>query len=102
MDWPIVCTLSEAELRLRREEILDGVKTAAISTTELSNGYAYEFPASAEIMMMLGRLVALEHECCRFLSFKISLEAGKTTAILEVTGRVEAKPVIANFLGGSV
>jgi hypothetical protein len=99
MDLPIICTLTEPELRQRRREILDGVKTAAIRTTEFPNGYSYEFTTDSELLTMLARLVALEHKCCPFLSFRISLEAGAGTVILEVSGPSEAKPMIANFLG---
>ena len=99
MDLPIICTLTDAELGQRRHEILDRVKTAAIKTTELPDGYAYEFTPDPELLAMLGSLIAFEHECCRFLTFKISLEAGKAVVILEVTSSPDAKPVIANFLG---
>ena len=87
MDLPIICTLNEAELKERRDEILDRVKAAIIKTTELPNGYAYEFPYDAETLIILARLVALEHECCRFLTFRISLEAGKEP----VTVRIRAE-----------
>jgi len=99
MDLPIICTLSEAELKERRHEILDRVKAAIVKTTELQNGYAYDFPADAEMLMILARLIALEHECCRFLTFRISLEAGKEAVTLEITSSPDAKPVIANFFG---
>jgi hypothetical protein len=42
----------------------------------------------------------LEHDCCKFLTFRIDLSAGQATAILEVTGPAEAKAMIADFLGG--
>ncbi len=87
MDLPIICTLNEAELKERRDEILDRLKAAIIKTTELPNGYAYEFPCDAETLIILARLVALEHECCRFLTFRISLEAGKEA----VTVRIRAE-----------
>src|SRR5262249_25957544 len=99
MDLPIVCTLSEEQLRQRRRELLDRVKACAISATELPDGYAYEFPPEAETLAMLARLIALEHDCCQFLTFRISLAAGKTVAILEVTGPPKAKSVITDFLG---
>jgi len=99
MDLPIACTLTEAELRQRRREVLDRLITATINTTELSNGYAYEFNSDEGTLAMLGRLIALEHECCRFLTFRLSLEEGKLTAILEVTGSPEAKVMIANLFG---
>jgi hypothetical protein len=100
MDLPVICTLSEEQLQQRRRELLDDVKTAAISATELPDGYAYEFPPDPDTVTMLARLIALEHDCCPFLTFRISLVAGKAAAILEVTGPPKAKSVIADFLGG--
>jgi hypothetical protein len=101
MDLPIACTLSEAELQQRRREILDCVRAATLKTSELRNGYVYELPFGSDTLTMLARLVALEHGCCPFLTFRIALEAGAETVTLEVTGSSEAKPVIANFFGGS-
>jgi len=43
-----------------------------------ADGYAYEFRRDPELLATLGRLIALEHECCRFLTFKISLEGRKS------------------------
>jgi hypothetical protein len=101
MDLPIACTLSEAELQQRRHEILDCVRAATLKTSELRNGYAYELPFGSDTLIMLARLVALEHGCCPFLTFRIALEAGAETVTLEVTASFKAKPVIANFFGGS-
>src|SRR5437867_2631993 len=100
MDLPVICTLSGAELQKRRREILNSFPTARIKTIELPNGYAYEFPFDSEITMKLAHLVCLEHECCRCLTFRISLEAGNGPLTLEITGPSEAKPVIAGFFGG--
>ena len=102
MDLPILCTLSQTELQQRRRELLDRIKGSAIRATELNDGFAYEFPSDPELLAMLGRLIALEHECCRFLTFKISLKAGERRAILEVSGSPEAKPAIADFLGNGM
>jgi len=100
MDLPVICTLSGAELQRRRREILDSFQTARIKTRELPNGYAYEFPFDSEMTVKLAHLVCLEHECCRFLAFRISLEPGDGPLTLEITGPAEAKPVIADFFGG--
>jgi hypothetical protein len=100
MELPIVCTLSEEELQQRRHDVLNSVHAAVIKTTELPNGYAYEFAFNPEMLAALARLVALEHECCRFLTFRISVEAGGAVVTLEITGPSEAKPVIADFFGG--
>jgi hypothetical protein len=102
MDLPMIWALSEERLQQRRRELLDHVKTSAIRAIELPDGYADEFPPDAETMAMLGRLIALEHDCCcRFLTFRISIEARNDVAILEVTGAPEAKSVIADFLGAA-
>jgi hypothetical protein len=101
MDLPILCTLNDRELQQRRHEILDRVQAAAIRKTELSNGYLYEFRPEPEMVATLKRLVALEQECCRFLCFRISLKDGRGPLVLEVTGPPVAKPVIADFFGGS-
>ena len=66
MDLPIICTLNEAELKERRDEILDRLKAAIIKTTELPNGYAYEFPCDAETLIILARLVALDTSVAGF------------------------------------
>jgi hypothetical protein len=100
MDLPIICTLSEAELRQRRDNILRDVRLATVKTTELPRGYAYEFVNGPEILATLARLIAAEHECCPFLTFRISAEAGQKSVTLEITGSSEeAKPVIADFFG---
>ena len=101
MDLPIVCTLSEEQLQQRRRELLNHVKTSTVSARELPDGYAYELPPDPEILAMLARLIAVEHDCCRFLTFRISIEAGKDVAVFEVTGAPEAKSVIADFLGAA-
>ena len=100
MELPIVCTLNEAELQQRRRDVLDHVQAAVIQATELPDGYAYKFAFSPEMLAALARLVALEHECCRFLTFRISVTAGESALTLEVTGPSEAKRVIADFFGG--
>src|SRR5579872_80528 len=99
MDQPIVCTLTEAEMRERRQSILDAVRSAAISVTELPSGYAYHFAPTSEVLTQLARLVDLERQCCKFLTFKIIVESGGQPICLEITGTPEAKAVIADFFG---
>ncbi len=101
MELPIACTLSEAEMRERRQTILDVVRGAALKVTELSLGYAYRFQPTSEVLAHLSWLVDLERQCCPFLTFRIVVEAGNQPICLEVTGPTEAKEVIADFFGGA-
>lgn len=81
-------------MRERRETILDSVRRAGLDVSPLPDGYAYR----SEILSQLARLVDLERQCCLFLTFRITVEAGKPIC-LEVTGPLEAKTVIADFFG---
>ena len=99
MDLPIACSLSESELRERRKTILVSMQHDVIDTESLPNGYRYEFRAQADVLSKLAELVWLEHDCCRFLTFKIVVEAGDAPVRLEVTGPPESKQMIADFFG---
>jgi len=57
------------------------------------------FAAKPDILLKLAELVRLEHECCRFLTFKIVVEAGVIPIQLEVTGSPESRDMIADFFG---
>ena len=75
------------------------MQSEVIDTVLLPNGYRYAFTAKAGVLANLADLVGLEHECCRFLSFKIVVESGDSPIWLEVTGPPEAKEMIADFFG---
>jgi len=99
MELPIICTLTEAELRDRRRTVLDSIRGEVIDVAELSDGYVYSFQRDPETLMRLSRLIELEGQCCKFLVFKIVAEPGNGRVRLEITGSPDAKPVIADFLG---
>ncbi len=99
MNLPVACTLTEAEMRERRQTILDSVRRAALNVKSLPLGYAYGFEPTSEVLAHLSCLVDLERQCCPFLTFRIVVEAGNQPICLEVTGPLEAKTVIADFFG---
>ena len=53
MDLPIACSLTEAELRQRRQTILDAFRNMRVSVAELPDGYAYTFPATSETLLQV-------------------------------------------------
>jgi hypothetical protein len=97
MDLPIACTLAEAELRQRRQTIMDTFRNIQVSATELPDGYAFAFAATSEALLQVAQLVDLERQCCPFLSFKIVVEPAMAPLRLEVTGPKGAKTVIADY-----
>src|SRR5262245_40335345 len=102
MELPIICTLTEEQLRERRQTFLDSLREASCDITPIPDGFSYAFKASPEVVAQLGRLVELERQCCRFLTFRIVEESGEHTVRLEITGAPEAKPVIADLFGGTL
>ena len=59
MDLPIICGLTESELRERRRLSLDSMVNSAIETVEIEDGYSYSFKASPEVIGQLANLVEL-------------------------------------------
>jgi hypothetical protein len=98
LELPILCTLTESELAERKKVIYDSIAGDILATHSLPEGFAFEFAASHDLVVSLARLVGLEHQCCRFLSFKITVPAGEGPVLLEVTGPPTAKSLIADFL----
>jgi hypothetical protein len=98
MDLPIACTLTEAELRERRQAVLDAIQALAIDTAPTDEGYSYRFEATSETLARLSNLVEMERQCCQFLTFKIVVEPQQPIR-LEVTGPPEAKAIIAELFG---
>ena len=98
MELPVACTLSEAELRERRQSLLTFIRRSAVDVQPISNGYVYEFQASSDVFQQLCSLVDLERQCCPFLTFKIAIEPQQPIR-LEITGPAESISVIADFFG---
>lgn len=83
---PIACKLTSAELQRRRSEVLQRIKAAVINVTEIEDGFRYEFSSTRDQIAQLGNLIELEHECCPFLKFRLTVAPGEGPALLELTG----------------
>jgi hypothetical protein len=98
---PIVCTLSDAELRERRETVLQKVRSAVLVVKEIENGYAYEFASGGEVIMELAHLIDLEHRCCPFLKFQLTIEPGEGAVRLDLTGPEGTKDFLSEVFNSS-
>jgi|SRR5271166_2840960 len=99
MEQPIACTLTAAEMAERRTTILDGFRGAALEVVSVPGGCAYRFSPTGALLARLFQLVDLERQCCPFLTFRITVEAGHQPICLEITGPPEARSMIADFFG---
>jgi hypothetical protein len=75
-----------AELQERRRNVLSKVLSAVTETKELENGFQYRFKSEGELISELGRLIQLEHQCCPFLTFRLTVEPEGGSVLLEMTG----------------
>jgi hypothetical protein len=94
---PIACSLSSAELQQRRSELLLKIKSAVKEVQELEQGYLYLFHSTPEQLYELTNLIALEHACCPFLRFCLTVEPADGGLSLELTGPVGTKEFLATL-----
>lgn len=92
---PMACSLTDAEFRERRNEVLPRVMQKTLEQIELENGFAYRFPSGDEVLSASAEMVNLERKCCEFLRFQITVETGSKDFRLEITGATGAKEFIA-------
>ena len=86
MSLPVACSLMDSELQERRRTVLQKVRSVVSEVEEIENGFRYRFPSNGAWITELANLVELEHQCCPFLKFTITVEPGDGPVWLEMTG----------------
>lgn len=97
-DVTVACSLTPAQFQERRREVLAKVAASVAEVTELDNGFIYRFPSNAELIPDLAKLIQLEHECCSFLTFRLTVGEGDGPVLLEITGPSGTKKFLAEIL----
>lgn len=95
---PIVCSLTNAELRHREAELLTRFKAAVIETEELQDGYAFHLPGHGKWIELVAELIVAERECCPFLTFEVAALPNMGPVIVRMTGPAGAKEFVRNIL----
>jgi hypothetical protein len=83
---PIACSLSAADLAVRRESLLARVAAAVLSHEWLPEGLRLGLGESPGVVEDVLELVRAEHQCCRFLRFRLEIGPGAEPIHLELTG----------------
>ena len=83
---PVACSLMDSELQERRRNVLQRVRSMVSEVKEVDHGFIYRFPSDGAWIRELANLVELEHQCCPFLKFTITVESGDGPVWLEMTG----------------
>lgn len=94
---PVACSLSDAEFRVREDALLTQFRSAVIVTEELADGYAFRIPGDKARIAMVAELIAVERECCPFLTLELVAQPNLGPVILRITGPCGTK----EFLKGT-
>ena len=95
---PIVCTLGPAAVKARREDLLGSLVRHADRRIDLPEGYRVRFTAADDMSPTLARLIEVERECCRFLTFHVTVEPDGGPISLEFTGPPGTREFLAGML----
>jgi hypothetical protein len=83
---PIVCTLTPGAMKARRADLLPGLLGRAVERVDCETGFRVRFPAGEGILKAIAEVVDAERQCCRFLTFAITVEPDGGPVWLGVTG----------------
>ena len=75
------------------------MRTAVTDLTELDDRFLYQFTSDGELISELANLVQLEHQCCPFLRFRLTVEPGQGAVSLEMTGPEGTKQFLTEIFG---
>lgn len=95
LSLPVACSLMDSELQERRRNVLQKVRSVVSEVKEIENGFIYRFPSDGAWIRELAHMVDLEHQCCPFLKFSITVEPGDGPVWLEMTGPQGTKEFLA-------
>jgi hypothetical protein len=85
-DLPVVCALTPAALKARREGLLARLLRRAQAHEELPEGHLLRFQPTGDTLAAIAETVDAERMCCRFLRFSITVEPDGGPISLELTG----------------
>jgi hypothetical protein len=95
---PIVCTLGPAALKARRDDLLGCLVRSADERLDLPNGYRVRFTPADDVLSFIAKVIEVERQCCRFLTFHVTVEPDGGPIWLEVTGPPGTREFLAGML----
>jgi hypothetical protein len=95
---PIICTLTDEQLRERRAGSLDRLAATVVERRELENGIALRFEPSAETLTLIAEVIDAERQCCAFLGFTLTVDSANGPVWLELTGPPGTRDVVREIL----
>ena len=97
-ELPIACTLGPAAVQARREDLLGSLVRRADQLVDLPNGYRVRFVSGDEVFANIATVVEVERQCCRFLTFRLTIEPDGDPIWLEFNGPRGTREFLAAML----
>lgn len=94
---PIACTLDPGALETRRQDLIPGLARRAAERLELADGYRFRFEPADGVVAQIASVIDAERRCCRFLTFRVTVEAGGGPIWLEVDGPAGTRAFLAGL-----
>jgi hypothetical protein len=89
--------------RKRHSEVLSpALKASRLNTSELSDGYAFQFPFDAKTFAVLSEWIGNERLCCPFFAFDVHVGGRTAPMSVRITGPEGVKQFIQAELSGMV
>ena len=96
-ETPFACTLEKSlskEQREHKKQLALKMESARIATTELANGYVFQFRPDGMSFLEVAEWVATDRVCCPFFDLAIESERENGPLALRITGREGVKQFI--------
>jgi hypothetical protein len=86
MTEPIVCSLNPEGIGAGRARLLPGLADRALTREATEDGYRLTFAASSDILRAITDVIDAERQCCRWLSFELTVPPSEGLIMLTLTG----------------
>jgi hypothetical protein len=93
-DEVIGCLLSEREQAIRADELGRDLFRHVEAVAELTDGYAYRFPAGKPWAEKVIAFVGFERRCCPFATYELAFEPHQGPVWLRVRGSAAVKQFV--------
>jgi hypothetical protein len=98
MTVPIVCELTREAIEARREGLLPGLAARAVERVVTDEGYRLSFSPDSETLQLIASVIDAERQCCRWLSFTLTVEPDGGPIVLTLSGPEGAREFLAALL----
>ena len=99
MPEPIACSLSVDEVRARDAELLPGLVRKAEAIEMREDGCDLRFRAAGGVLAAIAKVIDAERQCCRFLTFELTVEPAEGPIRLRVSGPPGTGALLSSFIG---